>query len=161
VAGRAPLRQTDAIFLIPSVLGMKYDLGATHRRPAHRLGIAPALMADRHAKLHPINLKDSPVISGHIELIFTRVDLILGLVSLYPPASVNDIGGNLPPRLREPFYPKNRCHRIRSRPLRHDLERPLLLRLIKREHFKILAPQTREIGFRETDDLGALSGRLG
>jgi hypothetical protein len=38
--------------ITPRVVGMKDDFGAPHRRPSHRLGIAPALMADRHSKLN-------------------------------------------------------------------------------------------------------------
>jgi hypothetical protein len=52
---------------------MKDDFGARHRRPSHRLGIAPALMANHHSKLNPFDLEESPGISGHIELIFGRV----------------------------------------------------------------------------------------
>jgi hypothetical protein len=36
-----------------------------------------------------------------------------------------------------------------------------LLRLIKGQYFKILSPQTREIGFRETHDLRALGRSFG
>jgi hypothetical protein len=45
--------------------------------------------------------------------------------------------------------------------MRHGLERPFLLRPIKGEYVEILAPQTREIGFGKTDDLRALSRRVG
>src|SRR5207253_7117731 len=87
---------------------------------------------------------------------FARVELVLGLVSLHLPPGVNDIGGNLPARLREPFHPEDRGHRIRSRPLRHRLEHTFLPRLIPGQYFKILSPQTWEISFRETHDLRAL-----
>ena len=118
-------------------------------------------MANRHAKLDPVDLEESPGISGHIELIFGRVELVLGLVSLNLALGVNDKGDNLPARRREPFHPEDRGHRIRSRPLRHGLECPFLLRLIKGQYFKILSPQTREIGFRETHDLRALGRSFG
>ena len=90
------------------------------------------------------------------ELIFGRVQLVLGLASLNLAPGVNDKGDNLPARLREPFHPEDSGHRIRSRPLRHGLECPFLLRLIKGQYFKILSPQTWEIGFWETYDLRAL-----
>jgi hypothetical protein len=73
-AGSAPLRQTDSFLITPRVVGMKDDGGPPHRRPSHRLGIAPALMANRHSKLHPVDLEESPGIAGHIELIFGRVE---------------------------------------------------------------------------------------
>jgi hypothetical protein len=76
-------------------------------------------------------------------------------------SGVNDKGGNLPARLREPFRPEDGGHRICSRPLRHGLEYPLLLRLIKGQYFKVLSPQTWEIGFRETHDLRALARSVG
>src|SRR5438309_9510207 len=71
--GRAPLRQTDTFLITPRVVRMKDDFGAPHRRPSHRLGIAPALMANCHSKLNSVDLEESPGVSGHIELIFGRV----------------------------------------------------------------------------------------
>src|SRR3989442_2943416 len=105
-------------------------------------------MANRHSKLDSVDLEESPGIPGHIELILTRGELVLGLVSLNLASGVNDNGDNLPPRLREPFHPEDRGHRIRSRPLRHGLEYPFLLRPIKRDDFKILASQSHELGVR-------------
>src|SRR4029453_3239574 len=102
-----PPRRTDPFPIPPRVVGMKDDLGAPHRRPSNRLGIAPALMANRHAKLHPVDLEESPGTSGHIELILGRVDLVLGLVSLDLAPGVDDKGDDLPARLREPFRPED------------------------------------------------------
>src|SRR5262249_14413221 len=83
------------------------------------------------------------------------------LVPLNLASGVNNKGGDLPARLREPFHPEDRGHRIRSRPLRHGLECPLLPRLIKGPYFKILSPQTRQISFRETRDLRTLGRGFG
>src|SRR5262249_15058377 len=113
------------------------------------------------SKRNLVDLEQSPARSGHIELIFGRVELVLGLVSLNLAVAVNDNGDNLPARLRESFHPEDRGHRIRSPPLRHGLECPFLLRLIKRHYFKILPPQPWEIGFRETHDLRALGRGFG
>src|SRR5437762_2043101 len=140
---------------------MKDDFGAPQRRPPHRLGIAPALMANRHTELRPVDLEELPGIAGHIELIFARGELVLGLVSLDLAPGVNDAGDNLRPRLRDPFHPEDRSHRIGVRPLRHGLEYPFLQRLIPGQYLKILASQTWEIGFRETHDLRALDRSFG
>src|SRR5438128_857787 len=139
---------------------MKDDLGAPHRRPTHRLGIAPALMANRHAKLHAIDLEKSPGISGHIEPIFARVELVFGLVSLNLALGIKNNGDNLPTRVRDPFHAEDRGDLICSRPLCYGLEHPFLLRLVKGAYFKILSPQTGEISFRETHDLRALGGSI-
>src|SRR5204863_7792786 len=69
-AGRSPLRQTDTFLITTGVVRMKDDFRAPHRRPSHRLGIAPALMANCDSKLDPVDLEESPGISGHIKLIF-------------------------------------------------------------------------------------------
>src|SRR5262249_2814447 len=140
---------------------MKDDFGTPHRRPAYRLGIAPALMTNHHAKLHPVDLEESAGMSGHIELIFGWVELVLGLVSLQLALGVNDTGDNLPARLRVPVHPEDRGQRIHARPLRHSLECAFLLRLIKGPYGKILSPQPWEIGFRETHDLRTLVRRVG
>ena len=139
---------------------MKDDLGAPHRRPSHRLGIAPALVANRHAKLDPVDLEESPGISGHIELIFGRVELVLGLVSLDLAAGVEHVGGDLTARIRHPFHPHDRRHRVLARQRRDRVERPCLRRPIEGEDVEILSPQTWEVGFRETHDLRALGRRV-
>jgi hypothetical protein len=118
-------------------------------------------MANRHSKLDPVDLEELPGISGHIEWILGRGELVLGLVSLDLTLSVNDNGDNLPAGLGEPFHPKDRGHLVRSRPLRHGLEYPFLLRLTPEQYFKILSSQAREIGFRKTHDLRALGRRFG
>src|SRR2546423_11289735 len=88
---------------------MKDDFSAPHRRPSHRLGIAPALMTDGHAKLEAVDLEELPGIYGHIDLIFARVDLVLGLVSLNMALGIDAKGGNLPARRRELFHTED-CH---------------------------------------------------
>src|SRR5262249_40109286 len=159
--GCAPLRQADTLLVTSRELGMKDDFGTPHCRPAHRLGIAPALMADHHTKLDPVDLEESPGITGHIELIFGWIELVLGLVSLQLAPRVNDPGDNLPACLREPFHPEDRRYGIRACPLRHGLECPFLLRLVKGPYGEILSPQPWEIGFWETHDLRALGRRIG
>ena len=118
-------------------------------------------MANRHTKLDPVDLEESPRIPGYIELILARGELVLGLVSLNLAPGVNDTGDNLPARRRHLLHPEDSGHRIRSRPLRHGLEYPFLLRRIKGQYFKILSAQTWEIGFRETNDLRAPGRRFG
>ena len=58
------------------------------------------------------------------------------------------------------FHAENDRHRVRARQLHRRVERAVLLRLIEAEDIKILSPQTRKIGLRETDDLRASSRRL-
>src|SRR5262249_30932313 len=104
---------------------MKDDLGAAHRRPAHRLGIAPALMASRDAELEAADFEESPCVAGDIELVFARIDLILGLITLEPAVRVNDISRDLPARFGNPFHAENSGNRVHPRPLRHGAERVL------------------------------------
>src|SRR5262249_33748946 len=142
--------------IAPGVLRMKDDLCAAHRRPSNRLGIAPAFMANRHSKLDAVYLEKLPRVSRHIELIFGRIELVLGLVSLNLAPSVNDDGCELAACIREPFYTEDGSHRISSSPLRNGPQCPLLLRLIPRQYFKILAAQTWQIGFGKTHNPRAL-----
>src|SRR5437588_313607 len=78
----ARLRQTRSVSITAPVVRMTDDLGGPQRRPSHPLGIAPALMANRHTKLSPVDLEELPGIPGHIELILARGELVLGLVPL-------------------------------------------------------------------------------
>ena len=105
--------------------------------------------------------KEPPGVSGHIEPILGRVQLVLGLVSQDPAAGVDDEGGDLASRLREPLHPEDGGHPIRSRPLRHGPEGPFLLRFVEREYVEVLPPQTRKLGLREAHDLRALGRRFG
>src|SRR6185295_8290576 len=105
---RAPLSQKNTLSIAPSVMRMKDNLCAAHRRPSHRLGIAPAFVANRNSKRNAVDLEESAGISGHIELIFGRVELVLGLVTLNFALSVNDKGYNLAPQVRDPFDAEDR-----------------------------------------------------
>ena len=89
------------------------------------------LLVVRPAGRTPLRQTDTFPILG-------RIELVLGLASLNLAPGVNDKGGNLPARLREPFHPEDGGHRIRSRPLRHGLECPFLLRPIKGDYVEIL-----------------------
>src|SRR5205085_9281034 len=91
-AGRAPPRQADTVSITPRVVGVKDDFGAPHRRPAHRLGVAPALVANHYPELHPVDLEESPGIAVYVERILARGQLVLGLVSLNVAAGVEDHG---------------------------------------------------------------------
>src|SRR5206468_1122969 len=95
-AGRAPLRQTLTFLIAAGVVRMKDDFGAAHRRPSHSLRIAPALVTNRDSKLEAVDFEKLPRISGHIELIFGWVELVLRLISLNLTAGINDDGDNLP-----------------------------------------------------------------
>lgn len=80
-----------------------------------------------------LDTADREELSGmteHIELLFARGELVLRLVALHLPLSVNDHSRNLPTGRREPFHPKDRRHRIGACPLRHGLEHQRLLRLL-------------------------------
>jgi|GEM_PF-5827062 hypothetical protein len=118
-------------------------------------------MANRHSKLHAVDLEETPGVSGHIELIFGRVELVLGLASLNLAPGVNDISGNLPACRRDSFHPEDSGCLIRSCPLCHGLKNPFLVSLIKRKYLKILSPKTRKIGFWETHDLRAMGRSFG
>jgi hypothetical protein len=118
-------------------------------------------VTDRYSELRAIDLEELPRIAGHVEGIFARVELVLGLVSTDPALGVDDTGANLAARRRELFHPEDRGHRVCSRPLRYGLERAFLLRLVPGQYLKILSPQPREIGLRKAHDLRALGRGLG
>src|ERR1041385_6963892 len=106
---------------------MKDDLGAAYRRPAHGLWITPALMANRDAELEAVDFEEPPRVARHVELVLARVDLVLGLISLNVAIGIDDVGGNLPARIRDPFHTENGGNRVTARPLRYDFVRALLL----------------------------------
>jgi len=64
------------------VVRMEDDARTPDRGPAHRLGIAPALVADRHAEPDPARLEEAPAVTGYVEAVFARVELVLRLVAL-------------------------------------------------------------------------------
>src|ERR671920_366479 len=60
---RAPLFQKNSPALAARVLRVKDYLRAARRGPAHRLRVSPALVADGHAELDAVDLKESARVS--------------------------------------------------------------------------------------------------
>src|SRR5690606_28984481 len=106
--GRAPCRGPDAGPIAPRAVRMKHDLRAPPRRPAHGFGIAKALVADRDPEPQPIDLEHLPPSARHIERLFARIELVLGLNAPYLTGGIDDYRGDHPPRRADPFHAKDR-----------------------------------------------------
>ena len=69
------------------MLRMEHDFRASHDGPPHGFGVAPALVADRDAELHAVDLENAPAAAGHIEPVFTGIQLVLGRWTFSSPSS--------------------------------------------------------------------------
>lgn len=118
-------------------------------------------MANCHSEFEAIDLKELPGVSGNVQRVFCRVELVLGLNPLNLAMSVQDNGRNMPARTGMPFHSEDGGNLVCSRPLCHGLERQLLLRRIKGRYFEVQSPETWKIGFREADELRALGRGFG
>jgi hypothetical protein len=125
------------------MLRVKDDLRAAHRRPAHRLGIPPALVADRHAEFHAVGFEESSAAAGDVVRVLARVELVLGLIAFDSALGVDDVRRDLPARFGEPFRTEDRGDRIGSRRLRHGVEQPCVFCRAKRQDVDSDAAQPR------------------
>ena len=113
-------------------------------------------MANRHTEPEAIDFKHLPRLARNIELVFTWIELVLGLDALQNPARVDHKRGDLAALWRDALHAEDGGQRGFLRPQRHRLERAHLVGKLERRHGKVLPAQARQIGLGETDDLRAL-----
>src|SRR6187200_3121187 len=122
---------------------MEDDLRAAHRRPPDRLGVAPALVADRDPEAYAAGFEDAPPLAGDVETVLARVDLVLGLDARDAPVLVEDVGRDLPPGGSEPLGAEDRGDRQLARPVGDGAQRALVVLGTERRHLEVLSAQSR------------------
>src|SRR5207302_5383732 len=78
----APRAGHEPTVIAPGEVGMEDNARAARCRPAHRLRVAPSLVADDDAERYAVHDEEAPRVAGDILRLLLDCDLVLGLRAL-------------------------------------------------------------------------------
>src|SRR5690348_8014265 len=138
--GRTPFPEPSIAGVRPRVLRVKYDVRAARRGPANRLRVAPPLVADHDAELDTVHFEQLPRVAGHVEPIFARIELVLGLSAECVAGPAEHDRFDLPTGVDDAFHAQDDRRAVRTRHPGYRDRHAVLIGAVERRNLEVLSP---------------------